>query len=285
MIPAAFDYQAPTDLDDALRLLSEGGDDAKIIAGGQSLLPVLKLRLAAPELVIDLAKIASLKGVRDDGDAIVIGAMTSHFDVLHDPLVAEHASLIIKCVETVADPQVRHRGTFGGACAHADPASDIPAPALALDAEFVIAGLGGRRTVAAAEFFEGLFTTAIGDDEILVEVRVPKHTGWGSAYEKFVRVAHQWAIAAVAATVRTDGGVIAEARIALTNMGATPIRARTAEQALVGVQATPDAVSTALTSIAEGTNPPTDINGDPEYRRHLVSILGRRAVLSAARPE
>jgi len=284
MIPAAFDYKAPTSLDDALQLLTSAGDDAKIIAGGQSLLPVLKLRLAAPELLIDLAKIDSLKGIRDDGDAIVIGAMTPHFEVLGDPLVAEHASLIARCAETVADPQVRHRGTFGGACAHADPASDIPASALALDAEFVIAGPGGQRQVPAKDFFQDLFTTAIGDDEILVEVRVPKYTGWGSAYEKFVRVAQQWAIAGVAAAVRTDGDTIAEARIALTNMGPTPIRARSAEEALVGVAVEPDAVAAALSSIADGTSPPTDVNGDPEYRRHLVSILGRRAVLAAARP-
>jgi aerobic carbon-monoxide dehydrogenase medium subunit len=283
VIPAAFDYKAPTSVDEALQLLAEGGDDAKIIAGGQSLLPVMKLRLAAPELLIDLAKIDSLKGIRDDGDAIVIGAMTPHFEVLRDPLVAEHASLIARCVETVADPQVRHRGTIGGACAHADPASDLPAPMLALEAEFMIAGPGGRRRVAAADFFQDLFTTALGDDEILVEVRVPKYTGWGSAYKKFVRVAQQWAIAGVAATVRTEGGTIAEARIALTNMGPTPVRARGAEQALAGVAVEPDAVAGALAGIAEGTAPPTDINGDPEYRRHLVSILGRRAVLAAAR--
>jgi aerobic carbon-monoxide dehydrogenase medium subunit len=282
VIPAAFDYKAPTSLNEALQLLGEGGDDAKIIAGGQSLLPVLRLRLAAPELVIDLAKIDSLKGIRDDGDAIIIGAMTPHFDVLRDPLIAEHASLIAKCVATVADPQVRHRGTFGGACAHADPASDIPAPVLALDAEFVIAGPSGQRTVAATDFFQDLFTTAVGDDEILVEVRVPKYTGWGSAYEKFVRVAQQWAIVGVAATVRAENGTIAEARIALTNMGPTPIRARAAEQALIGVAVEPGAVPDALTSIADGTAPPTDLNGDPEYRRHLAPILGRRAVLAAA---
>ena len=283
MIPAAFDYQAPTSLDEALQLLADGGEDAKIIAGGQSLLPVLKLRLAAPDLLIDLAKIDSLRGVRDDGDAIIIGAMTPHFEVVGDPLVAEHASLIAKCVATVADPQVRHRGTYGGACAHADPASDIPTSALALDAEFVIAGPGGERRVAAADFFQDFFTTAVGADEILVEVRVPKYTGWGSAYQKFVRVAQQWAIAGVAATVRTEGDILAEARIALTNMGPTPIRAREAEQALAGVAVQPDAVAEALVNIADGSEPPTDINGDPEYRRHLVSILGRRAVLAAAR--
>jgi carbon-monoxide dehydrogenase medium subunit len=283
MIPAPFDYKVPTSLDEALQLLAQGGDDTKIIAGGQSLLAVMKLRLAAPELLVDLAKIDSLKGVRDEGDAIVIGAMTPHFEVVRDPLVAEHASLIARCVETVADPQVRHRGTIGGACAHADPASDIPAPMVALDVEFVIAGPGGRRRVAAVDFFQDLFTTALGDDEILVEVRVPKYTGWGSAYEKFVRVKQQWAIAGVAATVRTEGGTIAEARLALTNMGPTPVRARAAEQALAGVAVEPDAVAGALSSIADGTAPPTDINGDPEYRRHLASILGRRAVLAAAR--
>jgi len=283
MIPAAFDYKAPTSLNEALQLLAEGNDDTKIIAGGQSLLAVMKLRLAAPELLVDLAKIDSLRGVRDDGDAIVIGAMTPHFEVVRDPLVTEHASLIARCVETVADPQVRHRGTIGGACAHADPASDIPAPMVALDVEFVIAGPGGRRRVAAVDFFQDLFTTALGDDEILVEVRVPKYTGWGSAYEKFVRVKQQWAIAGVAATVRTEGGTIAEARLALTNMGPTPVRARAAEQALAGVAVEPDAVAGALSSIADGTAPPTDINGDPEYRRHLASILGRRAVLAAAR--
>jgi carbon-monoxide dehydrogenase medium subunit len=283
MIPAAFDYKAPTSLDEALQLLVDGGDDAKIIAGGQSLLPVMKLRLAAPELLIDLAKIDSLKGIRDDRDAIVIGAMTPYFEVVGDPLVAEHASLIARCVETVADPQVRHRGTIGGACAHADPASDLPAPMLALDAEFVIAGPGGQRRVAAADFFQDLFTTALGDDEILIEARVPKYTGWGSAYEKFVRVAQQWAIAGVAAAVRTEGGTIAEARLGLTNMGPTPVRARAAEQALAGVAVEPDAVAGALAGIADGTAPPTDLNGDPEYRRHLASILGRRAVLAAAR--
>lgn len=285
MIPAAFVYESPADLDEALRLLADGGDEAKILAGGQSLLPVLKLRLAAPELIIDLSKINSLRGVRDDGDAIVIGAMTTHFDVARDPLVAEHAALITRCVETVADPQVRHRGTFGGACTHADPASDLPAPALALDAEFVIAGPSGQRRVAAVDFFTDLFTTAVGEDEILVEVRVPKYTGWGAAYEKFVRVAHQWAIAGVAASVRTDGGTIAEARIGLTNMGSTPIRAHSTEQALIGVEANANAISAALIDIAEGASPPTDINGDPEYRTHLVSVLGRRAVLAAATSE
>ena len=282
MIPAQFDYVAPTTLEEALSALSQHGDDAKIIAGGQSLLPVLRMRLNAPEMVIDLGKIEALRGVRDDGDAIVIGAMTPHSVVGSDPLVAEHALLITKAVEHLADAQIRHRGTFGGALAHADPAGDLGAPALALGAEFVIAGSGGTRTVAADDFFVDLFETAIGDDEILTEVRIPKHTGWGAHYEKFVRVAHQWPIVAVAAAVRTEGGTIAEARVGLTNMGSTPIRARGVEEALAGQPATADAVRAAAERATEGTNPPSDLNGDADYRRHLAGVLTRRAVLAAA---
>jgi carbon-monoxide dehydrogenase medium subunit len=282
MIPAAFDYVAPTSVEDALAALAEHGDDAKIIAGGQSLLPVLRMRLNAPEMIIDLGRITSLRGVRDDGDAIVIGAMTPHSVVGSDPLVAEHAALISKAVEHLADAQVRHRGTFGGALAHADPAGDLGAPALALGAGFVVQGPGGTRTVPAEEFFVDLFETAIGEDEILTEVRVPKHTGWGAHYEKFVRVAHQWPIVAVAATVRTDGGTIGEARVGLTNMGSTPLRARAVESALAGQPATEDAVRAAAGHAAEGTDPPSDLNGDADYRRHLATVLTRRAVLAAA---
>ena len=282
MIPAAFDYLAPTTLDEALSALTEHGDDAKILAGGQSLLPVLRMRLNAPSFVIDLGKIQSLRGIRDDGDAVVIGAMTEHAVVGSDPLVAEHAALITKAVEHLADAQVRHRGTFGGALAHADPAGDLGAPTLALDAEFVIAGPGGTRTVPAGEFFVGLFETVIGEDEILTEVRIPKHTGWGAHYEKFVRVAHQWPIVAVAATVRAEGGTIAEARIGLTNMGQTPLRARATEQALAGQPATTEAVAAAAAHAGDGTSPPSDLNGDADYRQHLATVLTRRAVLSAA---
>jgi carbon-monoxide dehydrogenase medium subunit len=282
VIPAQFDYVAPASLDEALAALAEAGDDAKIIAGGQSLLPVLRMRLNAPEQVIDLGRIDALRGVRDDGDAIVVGAMTTHADVLTNPLVREHALVITKAVEQLADPQVRHRGTFGGALAHADPAGDLGAPALALDAEFVIAGRGGTRTVPADDFFVDLFTTALGDAEILTEVRIPKRSGWGAHYEKFVRVAHQWPIVAVAAAVRTEGGTISEARVGLTNMGSTPLRARAVEQALVGKPATDEAVREAAASAAEGTNPPSDLNGDADYRRHLATVLTRRAVLAAA---
>jgi aerobic carbon-monoxide dehydrogenase medium subunit len=284
MIPAAFDYHAPTSVQEALQILSAVGSngDVKILAGGQSLIPVLKLRLAAPEVLVDLGRIGSLRGIREDGDALVIGAMTSHADVAGSPLVAEHALLLSKAVHLVADPAVRHLGTFGGALAHADPAGDMLAPALALDASFVIVGPSGSRTVPAADFFQDLFTTAIGEGEILTEVRVPKHTGWGAHYEKFSRVAQQWAIVAVAATVRVENGIIAEARVALTNMGPVPIRASATEQALLGVALDEAAIASAVAGIAEGTRPPSDLNADADYRRHLAPVLARRSVLAAA---
>lgn len=281
MIPAQFDYVAPTSVEEALAALA-AHDDAKLIAGGQSLLPVLRMRLNAPELVIDLGRIDSLRGVRDDGDALVIGAMTTHHEVRDNALVHEHALLLSKAAATVADSQVRHRGTFGGALAHADPAGDLGAPALALGAQFVIAGSGGRRTVSADDFFVDLFETAVGEDEILVEVRVPKHTGWGAAYEKFVRTAQQWPIVAVGAAVRSEGGTIAEARIALTNMGSTPLRGRAMEAALAGQPVSEDGVAAAAAQATDGANPPADLNGSADYRKHLATVLARRAVLAAA---
>ena len=282
MIPAQFDYVAPASIEEALTALAEGGEDAKVLAGGQSLLPVLRMRLNAPSLVVDLSRIESLRGVRDDGDAIVVGAMTTHSDVYHDPLVREHVTLLCEAIEQLADPQVRHRGTFGGALAHADPAGDLGAPALALGATFTVVGQSGSRTVAADDFFEDLFTTAVQEGELLTEVRIPKYTGWGGHYEKFVRVAHQWPIVAVAAAVKVDGGTITEARVGLTNMGSTPLRARSVEQALAGRPATDEAVRAAAAGAAEGTSPPSDLNGDADYRRHLATVLTRRAVLAAA---
>jgi carbon-monoxide dehydrogenase medium subunit len=281
VIPAKFDYLAPTSVEDALSALAEHGDEAKILAGGQSLLPVLRMRLNAPEVVIDIGRIESLRGIRDDGDALVIGALTTHSEMVTDDLVRQHALLLSKAAAEVADNQIRHRGTFGGSCAHADPAGDMGSAALAMDAEFVIAGPGGSRTVAATEFFVDLFETAIGEDEILTEIRVPKKTGWGAHYEKFVRVAHQWPIVAVAATVDASGGTISQAKVALTNMGSTPLRASATESALAGV-ATEDAVRAAAERAADGTNPPSDLNGDGDFRKHLATVLTRRAVLKAA---
>lgn len=282
MIPAAFDYIAPSTLDEAIDALANAGPDAKVLGGGQSLLPVLRLRLADPSTLVDLTKVGELRGVREDGDAIVIGAMTTHHDLLRDPLVNEHAKLIAEATHTVADPQIRHRGTLGGAIAHADPAGDLLAPALALDAEMVIAGPNGRRTVPAGEFFADFFTTALADGEILVEIRVPKHTGWGAHYEKFNRVAQAWSVVAVAAAVRVDGGTIAEAKVALTNMASVPVRASAVEQALVGQEASAEAIRVAAEHAGEGTSPPTDSNADVEYRTHLAKVLTSRAVSAAA---
>ncbi|WGW12867.1 xanthine dehydrogenase family protein subunit M [Saxibacter everestensis] len=285
MIPTSFDYAAPTTIDEALQMLAASPDDTKLLAGGQSLIPVMKLRLADAEHLVDLGRIEQMRGVRMDGDRLVIGAMTEHHEVASHPLVAAHAGVLADAAASVADPQVRHRGTIGGALVHADPAGDYPAPALALDAELVITGATGTRTVPAAEFFEDYFTTAVGDDEILTEIRLPSYSGWGGRYEKFTRVAQQWSIVAVAAEVRVDGGVIAEARIGLTNMGSTPIRARGVEAALAGCAIDDGSVAEACASVAEGTSPPNDINGDADYRRHLATVLTRRAVLGAARQE
>ncbi|WP_225233475.1 FAD binding domain-containing protein [Klenkia terrae] len=284
MIPAAFAYARPTTVDEALSAIAAGGEDVKIMAGGQSLIPVMRLRLAAPETVVDLTKVTELRGVREDGDSLVIGSMTTHSDILRDPLIARYGKLIAEATETVADPAVRHRGTFGGALAHADPAGDLPAVALALDAEFVIAGPGGaRRSVPAAAFFVDYLTTALEDGELLVEIRVPKlGEGWGVRYEKFNRVAQAWSIVAVAAAVRREGSTIAEARIGLTNMGSTPLRATAVEQALVGADVSLETVTAAAAQAAEGTEPSSDLNAQADYRQHLARVLTGRAVRAAA---
>jgi carbon-monoxide dehydrogenase medium subunit len=283
VIPAPFAYARPTSVDEALQAIADGGEDVKILAGGQSLIPVMRLRLAAPETVVDLGRVAGLRGVREEDDAIVVGAMTTHSDVIADPLVQRWAPIVAQATETVADRQVRHRGTFGGALAHADPAGDLPAVALALEAEFVIAGLSGRRTVPAAEFFVDYLTTALEEGELLVEIRLPKlHGTWGMHYEKFNRVAQAWSIVAVAALVRREEGVIAEARIGLTNMGPTPLRASAAEAALAGVPATREAVEAAAALAGENTSPSSDLNAQADYRHHLAQVLTRRAVTAAA---
>ena len=281
MIPAKFDYVKPSSVEEAVRALAEGGEDAKIIAGGQSLLPVLRLRLAAPSLLVDLGGIADLKGIRDDGDGIVVGAMTPYFEIISDNLVQEHVALLAQATQTVADNQVRHRGTLGGALAHADPAGDLGAPALALDAVMTIAGQSGTRTVSAADFFVDYFTTALGEGEILTAIRFPKYTGWGSHYEKFNRTAQSWSMVAIAAAVRTEGGTIAEARVGLSNMGATPLRARGVEEALVGQPATAEAVRAAAERVTEGTAAPSDADAASDYREHLARVLTGRAVLAA----
>ena len=254
-----------------------------MITGGQSLLPLLRIRLAAPNVLVDCGRIEEMRGVSDAGDALLIGAATTHNDVMHDPLVREHAALLAITTATVADPAIRHRGTFGGSLAHADPAGDLPAVALALDCAMVIAGPGGRREVAAADFFVDYFTTALSFDEVLVAVRVPKlGAGWGYDYQKFHRTAQSWAIVGVCAAVRRENGSIGEARVALTNMGAVPIRASSVEAALAGAAASVDAVGAACANAADGTHPTSELHAQADYREHLARVLSRRAVLAAA---
>ncbi|ALO67145.1 carbon monoxide dehydrogenase [Arthrobacter alpinus] len=284
MIPSEFDYAAPTTVAEALSLLAaaeSAGEDVKVLAGGQSLIPVMKLRLADPSMVVDLGRIPSLSGITDDGGTLSIGAMTPHHTVATDPLIASFVPLLAQAAATVADPQVRHRGTIGGALVHADPAGDMPAPILALDAMFNLSGPSGQRSVAAADFFQGYFTTAVQEGEILTSITVPKYTGWGSHYEKFTRVAQQWSIVAVAALVQVEGGMIAQARLGLTNMASTPLRASATESALAGCAVEVGAIAAACANAADGTEPASDLNGDAAYRRHLVTVLAKRAVLAA----
>jgi aerobic carbon-monoxide dehydrogenase medium subunit len=283
MIPAKFDYVRPSSLDEAVQALASGDEDAKVIAGGQSLLPLLRLRLAYPSLLVDVGGIGELAGVRDAGDTLVIGAMTTHYAVIRDPLIRTHCGLIAAATATVADPAVRHRGTIGGSLAHADPAGDLPAVISALDATLIAAGPGGDREIAAADFFVDYLTTALAPDEILTAIRVPKlGAGWGFRYEKFQPTAQAWAIVGVAALTRRDNGRVAEARVGLTNMGTTPVRARAVEDAAAGAEASREALAAASVNADEGTDPPSDLRAAADYRRHLARVLTGRALAGAA---
>ncbi|MEI6372989.1 MAG: xanthine dehydrogenase family protein subunit M [Actinomycetes bacterium] len=282
MIPASFDYVKATSVDGAVAALVKGGEDAKVLGGGQSLLPVLRLRLNAPSVLIDVSEVGEMRSVTDDGDSILIGASVTTYEVMHNELVKEHAGLLSLTAGVVADPAIRHKGTFGGSVAHADPAGDLPTVAAALDCEMVIAGPNGRRTVAAKDFFVDYFTTALAVDEVLVAVRVPKlGAGWSYNYQKFNRTAQAWAIVGVAAAVKSENGTITEARVALTNMGATPIRATGVEAALAGASSS-DAIAAAASKAADGTSPTSDLHADGEYRKHLAQVLTRRAVQAAS---
>ena len=274
MIPAPFDYEVAESVGHALSLLGDR-DDAKVLAGGHSLLPLLRLRITRPALLVDVGRLEELSYVRDAGASIAIGALTRHHDVHHAPLLQEHNPLVSYAAGLIGDPQVRHRGTIGGSLAHGDPASDLPAVLLALDAEIDVVGAGGVRTVPAADFFQGVFTTAAGPHELVTEIRVPKLTGdHGWSYLKFRRRAQDWATVGVALVVKRANGGVESAAIGLVNMGATPLRARAAEQALV---AGADAGAVA----AEGTDPPSDTQASAEYRRHLAGVLVRRAAEEA----
>ena len=278
MIPAKFDYERAGSVDEALELL--GRDDAKLLAGGHSLLPLMKLRLAQPALLVDIGRIEELAYVRDAGEQLAIGALTRHHDLMNDPLVQEHCPLLCHAAGLIGDPQVRHRGTIGGSVAHGDPASDLPTVLLALDAEFAVRGQGGEKTVPAAEFFRGLFETALGPQDILTEIRVPKLGAWkGWSYQKFNRRAQDWATVGVAAVLRRDNGTIEEAAVALTNMGLTPLRAKAVEEALAGSSA--DDAAAAAEKADDGTSPPSDTNASADYRRQLARVLTRRALEEA----
>ena len=280
MIPLAFDYEVAESVDHAIDLLGQHGDEAKLLAGGHSLLPIMKLRLAAPAVLVDLGRVEELQYVRDEGDHIAIGAMTRHTDVEHNHLLQEQCGLLSYTASLVGDPQVRHRGTIGGSISHGDAASDLPSALLALEGTFVIKGPGGERTVAAGDFFEDYLQTALAPDEVLTEIRVPKlgpNTGW--SYKKFNRRAQDWAVVGVAAVVEKSNGSISSARIGLTNMGSTPLRATATEGAISGADTS--SVAEAASSAAEGTSPASDIAASAEYRRHLARVLTRRAVEEA----
>ena len=283
MIPSKFEYTRPSSLSGAVSALAGGGEDAKVIAGGQSLIPLLRLRLAYPEVLVDVGSLSELRGVRDDGDSLWIGALTSHDEVVRDPLIREHCGLLAEAAGTVADPAVRHRGTLGGSIAHAAPAGDLPAVVMALDGVMTATGPGGDRTIGAGEFFVDYLETALAPDEILTGVRVPKlGPGWGYRYEKFHRTAQAWAIVGVAALARRSNGQVAEARIGLTNMGRVPVRAYAAEAAAAGADASRDALRSAAAQADDGTQPPADLHGAPDYRRHLARVLTARALAGAA---
>jgi carbon-monoxide dehydrogenase medium subunit len=283
VIPAAFDYERAESVDHAIELLGQHGEEAKLLAGGHSLLPLMKLRLARPSVVVDIDRLSDLAYVKDSGDHIEIGALTRMRDVAASSVLRQHNPLVAHSAGVVGDPQVRHRATYGGSVAHGDPASDAPAVLAATEATMVIRGAGGERTVSAADFFSGLFETALGPADVLTAIRVPKlkpGTGW--SYQKFNRRAIDWAIVGVAAVVERSNGSVASARVGLTSMGMTPIRAAGVESALAGAAATPEAYAAAAEHAAEGTSPPSDTNASSEYRQELAKVLVRRALEEAA---
>jgi carbon-monoxide dehydrogenase medium subunit len=269
MIPATFSYQRAGSVDEALDLITRHGDEAKFLAGGHSLVPLMKLRLAVPEVLVDIGRLGELRYIRDDGSHIAVGALTSYHELAQSSLLAAELPLLAHAASRVGDPQVRHRGTIGGSLAHADPAADLPAVLLALDAVLVTRGPSGSRSIPAGEFFRGLFESALEPDELLTEIRIPRPAQAGWSFQKYTKRAIDWAIVGVA----VQGG-----RVALVNMGQQPLRAAAVEQALAA--GAPPAE--AATHAAEGTSPPTDLNGDPAYRAHLARVLTARALTEAA---
>jgi carbon-monoxide dehydrogenase medium subunit len=278
MIPAEFDYAVAGSLDEAIQMLVDGGEDAKLLAGGHSLIPLMKLRLAAPSLLIDLRKVAGLGGISREDGTWRIGALTPHTELEHSP----ELGLASTVAGTIADPQVRNRGTIGGSLAHGDPASDLPGVLLAAEGSVTVQGPDGQRTIDAADLFQNYMETAIGPTEVLTEVRIPTFDGWGHGYEKFNRRSEDWAMVAVSALVKQTGDVCEDVRVSLTNMGSVPLRAKAVEDALRGQSLTADSIAKAAEQAAEGTDPPADLNASADYKRHLARVLTRRALTQAA---
>jgi len=273
MIPAPFDYEVAESAEHAVELLGSR-EDAKLLAGGHSLIPLLRLRFARPALLVDIGRIDDLRYVRDAGDMLAIGGLTRHHNIQNDPLVQEHVPVLSYAAGLIGDPQVRHRGTIGGSLAHADPAGDLPTVLTVLDADVVIRGPAGERTVPVGEFVTGVFDTVLGPQDVLTEIRVPKLGPAGWSYLKFTRRAQDWATVGVTAIVRRSNGSVDSSAIAFTNMGPKPARATAAEQALK----TPEDIDAAAEAALEGTDPPSDTQGSAEYRRHLAKVLVRRAL-------
>ncbi len=271
MIPSSFDYTVADSADAAIAALTEHGDEAKLMAGGHSLIPLMKFRLANPSVVIDIGRVGDLSYINDGGDHVAIGALTRHMSVETSDLLKADVPLLAHCAAQVGDPSVRHRGTIGGSIAHADPASDLPAALLALKGSLVAKGPGGERVISADDFFTGFLENSLAADEMLTEIRIPKTTGAGWSYQKFNRRAQDWAIVGVAAVLNGSAGV------SLVNMGATPMRARAVEDALDAGASAGDAAQKA----ADGAEPPEDLNGDAEYRTHLAKVLVERALTEA----
>ncbi len=279
MIPADFEYQAAESLEDAIRLLEEGGEDAKLLAGGHSLLPLMKLRLAAPSLLVDLRRVPGLHGVQKEDGSLRIGAMTPHKVLEHSP----ELGLISRVAGTIADPQVRARGTLGGSLAHGDSASDLPAVVLAYEGSVTARGSGGQREIAAADFFEDYLTTSVAEDEIVTSINLPALEGYGYGYEKFNRRQEDWAMVAVGALVKKGGdGTCADVRVGLTHMGSVPLRATAVEEALRGQPLNADTIAAASENAADGTEPPSDLNASQDYKRHLARVLCKRALTAAS---
>jgi aerobic carbon-monoxide dehydrogenase medium subunit len=278
--PAAFDYEVAESVDHAIELLGQYGEDARPLAGGHSLIPLMRLRLAAPTALIDISFLDDLRYVREEGDHLAIGALTRHREIHFNELVNEHCGILSYTAGLLGDPSVQHRGTIGGVLAHGDPAGDMPSVMCALEGELVIQGPDGQRTVPALEFFKDYLFTDLEPQEVITEVRVPKlgpNTGW--SYKKFSRRSQDWAVVGVAAVVERDNGGISSARIGLTSMGSTPLRASSAEQALSGASA--DQIAEAANSADEGTSPASDDAASAEFRRHLARVWTRRAVEEA----